>query len=145
MSEALEGRLAAMEAEVGELRDHEAIREVIHRYCQTVDRCDLEMLKSCYDPDGYDDHGFFSGNAHEFAEYVIPCLERVHSSNHSIASPPATLTAGSKPSTSVQAGSTAPIRRYGAAAAGMTPATFGSTWEIETTLELELPIRNYSS
>ena len=84
MSEALESRLAALEAEVQELRDREAIREVIHRYCQAVDRCDLEMLKSCYWEDGYDDHGFFAGNAHEFAEYVIPCLKAVDSSMHSI-------------------------------------------------------------
>ena len=84
MSEALEQRLAALETEVQELKDREAIREVIHRYCQAVDRCDLEMLKSCYWEDGYDDHGFFAGNAHEFAEYVIPCLEKVDSSMHSI-------------------------------------------------------------
>ena len=84
MSEAIEQRLAALEAELQELRDREAIREGIHRYCQAVDRCDLEMLKSCYWPDGYDDHGFFAGNAHEFAEYVIPCLEAVDSSMHSI-------------------------------------------------------------
>jgi len=84
MSEALEARLAALEAELQEFKDREAIREAIHRYCQAVDRCDLEMLKSCYWSDGYDDHGFFAGNAHEFAEYVIPCLERVNSSMHSI-------------------------------------------------------------
>ena len=84
MSEALEQRLAALETEVKELKDREAIREVIHRYCQAVDRCDLEMLKSCYWKDGYDDHGFFAGNAHKFAEYVIPCLEQVDSSMHSI-------------------------------------------------------------
>ena len=66
MSEALEQRLAALEAEVQERKEREAIREVIHRYCQAVDRCDLEMLKSCYWEDGYDDHGFFAGNAHEF-------------------------------------------------------------------------------
>ena len=84
MSETLEERLSRLEAELTELRDKEAIREVIHRYCQAVDRCDLEMLKSCYHEDGYDDHGFFAGNAHEFAEYVIPCLEAVDSSMHSI-------------------------------------------------------------
>ena len=84
MSEALEKRLAALEAEVTELRDREEIREVIHRYCQAVDRCDLEMLKSCYWEDGYDDHGFFAGNAHEFSEYVIPCLEAVEASMHKI-------------------------------------------------------------
>ncbi len=84
MSEAIEARLAALESELRELRDREAIREGIHRYCQAVDRCDLEMLKSCYWPDGYDDHGFFAGNAHEFADYVIPCLQEVDSSMHSI-------------------------------------------------------------
>lgn len=84
MSIAIEERLAAMESEVQELRDRESIREIIHRYCQAVDRCDLEMLKSCYWEDGYDDHGFFAGNAHEFAEYVIPCLENIDSSMHSI-------------------------------------------------------------
>ena len=84
MSDNLETRLAQLELEIAELNDREAIREVIHRYCQAVDRCDLEMLKSCYHEDGYDDHGFFAGNAHEFAEYVIPCLEQVDSSMHSI-------------------------------------------------------------
>ena len=84
MSDAVAARLAALEAELKELKDREAIREGIHRYCQAVDRCDLEMLKSCYWPDGYDDHGFFAGNAHAFAEYVIPCLQAIDSSMHSI-------------------------------------------------------------
>ena len=30
------------------------------------------------------ENGFFGGNAHAFAEYVIPCLEAVDSSMHSI-------------------------------------------------------------
>lgn len=84
MADAIEERLVALEAEIHELRDRECIREVIHRYCQAVDRCDLDMLKSCYWEDGYDDHGFFAGNAHEFADYVIPCLERIDSSMHAI-------------------------------------------------------------
>ena len=33
MSEALEQRLSALETEVQELKDREAIRKVIHRYC----------------------------------------------------------------------------------------------------------------
>lgn len=84
MSDKLEARLERLESELQELKDREAIREVIHRYCQAVDRCDLEMLKGCYHPDGYDDHGFFAGNAHAFSEYVIPCLEQVDSSVHAI-------------------------------------------------------------
>jgi len=84
MSITIEERLAKLEAELTELKDREAIREVIHRYCQAVDRCDLKMLKGCYHPDGYDDHGFFGGNAYEFSDYVVPCLERVDSSVHAI-------------------------------------------------------------
>ena len=84
MTDSLEARLERLETELQELKDREAIREVIHRYCQAVDRCDLEMLKGCYHADGYDDHGFFAGNAHEFSEYVIPCLEQVDSSMHAI-------------------------------------------------------------
>ena len=84
MSQSIEARLEALESQLQEYRDREDIREAIHRYCQAVDRCDLEMLKSCYWPDGYDDHGFFAGNAHAFAEYVIPCLQAVDSSMHSI-------------------------------------------------------------
>lgn len=84
MSITIEERLAKLEAELTELKDREAIREVIHRYCQAVDRCDLEMLKGCYHSDGYDDHGFFGGNAHDFSDYVIPCLEVVDSTIHAI-------------------------------------------------------------
>ena len=84
MSTELEERVARLEDQLQGLTDREAIREVIHRYCQAVDRCDLEMLKGCYHADGYDDHGFFAGNAHEFAEYVIPVLEQIDSSCHAI-------------------------------------------------------------
>ena len=42
------------------------------------------MLKSCYWPDGHDDHGFAAGNAHDFVGYLIPCLEAVAFSVHSI-------------------------------------------------------------
>ena len=84
MSESIQARLVKLEKQVVQLQDRESIREVIHRYCQAVDRCDLDMLKSCYHPDAYDDHGFFAGNAHDFAEYVVPVLAEVDSSIHAI-------------------------------------------------------------
>ena len=80
----VETRLAALERQLQDLSDREAIRNIIHRYCRAADRCDLEAFKSCYWPDGYDDHGFFGGNAHEFCEYVIPVLKQVDSSIHAI-------------------------------------------------------------
>jgi SnoaL-like domain len=77
-------RLQSLERRLSELEDREAIREVIHRYCHAADRCDLELFKSCYHEDGYDDHGFFAGNAHEFCDYVIPVLKQIDSSMHAI-------------------------------------------------------------
>lgn len=84
MTTEIEARLGALERDVRELKDREAIREVIHRYCRAADRCDLEAFKSCYWPDGRDDHLFFGGNAHAFADYVIPVLRRIAGSVHAI-------------------------------------------------------------
>jgi hypothetical protein len=61
------------------------IEEVLYTYCKGVDRCDLELLKSCYWPDSYDDHGrLFAGNGQEFCEVVVPALRQVESTTHSI-------------------------------------------------------------
>lgn len=67
-----------------DLLDKEAIRDVICRYCRAADRCDLALLKSCYHDDATDDHGFFAGNAHAFAEYVVTRLKQIDLSIHSI-------------------------------------------------------------
>ena len=49
----------AREIEVQQLRERQAIREKVDRYCHAVDRCDLELLTSCYWADGYNDHGLY--------------------------------------------------------------------------------------
>lgn len=77
-------RLKGLETAISVLSDKEAIREVIHRYCRAADRCDQEALKSCYWPDGQDDHGFFGGNAWDFCDYVIPQLRKIDRSIHAI-------------------------------------------------------------
>ncbi len=84
MAGTLEARLAALEAEVGALRDKDAIKEVIHRYCRAADRCDLDAFKACYWPDGRDDHLFYGGNAWDFCDYVIPVLRKIEASVHAI-------------------------------------------------------------
>jgi ketosteroid isomerase-like protein len=66
------------------LVEKDAIRDVIYRYCRAVDRCDLELMKACYWPDARDNHGFYSGNAHAFADYVIPVLQQALSTTHAI-------------------------------------------------------------
>jgi hypothetical protein len=85
MSDSLTARLEALwRAELTTLRDKEAIRDVIHRYCRGADRCDLQAFKDCYWADGYDDHGFFGGNGQEFGDYVIPILKQAEASIHAI-------------------------------------------------------------
>jgi 3-phenylpropionate/cinnamic acid dioxygenase small subunit len=76
----LEERLAALLAK-------EEIRDVLYRYCRAVDRGDLELMKSCYHPDARDDHGFFSGLAWDFADYVLPILAQLELSIHSLSNP----------------------------------------------------------
>ena len=84
MSQSVEERLNTLEQELSILRDKEAIRDIIHRYCRSADRCDLEGFKACYWEDGFDDHGFFGGNAWEFCDYVIPVLRKIEASIHAI-------------------------------------------------------------
>jgi ketosteroid isomerase-like protein len=85
VSDTVEQRLQELEKEVRVLRDREEIREVIYRYCRAVDRCDVEMMKSCYHPDSFDTHWFYNGPGHGFCEYVIPVLQAAEASEHLVA------------------------------------------------------------
>lgn len=63
-----------LEAQIRLALDRQEIEHVLKLYCRAIDRCDIELLKSIYHPEGTDDHGSFSGNAQEFAEFIIPAL-----------------------------------------------------------------------
>ena len=75
------------EKAVCELLNREAIRDVLYRYCRAADRGDAELMKSCYHFDATDDHGFFSGNAWKFVDYVLPILAQLELSIHSLSNP----------------------------------------------------------
>jgi len=60
-----------LEQKIQSILDRQEIEQVLAMYCRAIDRMDLELLKSVYHPDGTDDHGSFSGNAHEFAKQII--------------------------------------------------------------------------
>ena len=55
--------------------DRIEIQNVLGRYSRAIDRHDLDLLKSVYHPDAIDNHGGFNGNAHEFADMIIPYLQ----------------------------------------------------------------------
>jgi ketosteroid isomerase-like protein len=67
-----------------QLLDKQAITEVLHQYCRGADRCDEELMMSCYHPDATDQHNFFSGNGQEFCKHAISTLRRLRSSNHRV-------------------------------------------------------------
>jgi hypothetical protein len=61
----------ALPPELQEVVDRQKIYDVLTRYCRALDRCDVELMKSVYWEDGFDDHGVFAGNAQAFAEFII--------------------------------------------------------------------------
>ena len=75
---------AQLEAKLRLLVDKSEIREVITRYCRAVDRCDAELLRSCYWPDGRDNHGFFCGGVDAFIDYIMPVLTQALSTTHAV-------------------------------------------------------------
>jgi hypothetical protein len=66
---------ASPEAMLQLVYDRQQIIEVLHRYARGIDRCDVELLRSVYHEDATDAHGSFDGNAHEFAEFMVPRLK----------------------------------------------------------------------
>lgn len=64
--------------------DRIAIEDCLHRYCHAVDRCDAELLRTVYWPDGSDDHVFWNGNAMDFVDFCIPILKSRGQTLHAI-------------------------------------------------------------
>ncbi|MFO0449299.1 MAG: nuclear transport factor 2 family protein [Pseudomonadota bacterium] len=62
--------------ELREVIDRQKIYDVLTRYCRALDRCDVELMKTVYWEDGFDDHGVFEGNAQEFAEFIVREIQR---------------------------------------------------------------------
>jgi hypothetical protein len=60
------------------------IRDVIYRYCRGVDRVDLDLVRSCYHPDGIDDHGSFRGDVDEYVGWLAERLGRYQHTSHTI-------------------------------------------------------------
>jgi hypothetical protein len=58
------------------------IRDVIYRYCRGIDRCDYDLVRSCYHADAIDDHGDFRGGVDDFIAYVQRGLPRFEGTMH---------------------------------------------------------------
>ena len=67
------------------LADREAIREAMARYSRGIDRLDVDLIKSAYHPDAFDDHGPFKGLRDDFIEWIVPFLRREYvSTSHQL-------------------------------------------------------------
>ena len=53
------------------LFDQQQIRELIYRYCRSIDRYDKQTLRSVYHPDAVENHGVFNGSAMEFFNSIL--------------------------------------------------------------------------
>lgn len=58
--------------------------EVVAKLARGIDRCDAELVHSCFHPDATDDHGLFKGTAKDFVTWVIPLLETMERTQHVI-------------------------------------------------------------
>lgn len=58
------------------------IRGVHLRYCRGVDRCDWDLVRSCYHPDATDNHGAFTGNVDAFMAWVAIALQKYEVTTH---------------------------------------------------------------
>ncbi|MFD0847277.1 nuclear transport factor 2 family protein [Sphingosinicella xenopeptidilytica] len=60
------------------------IMKKLHLYARGCDRGDLEIMKSIYHPDAQEEHGIFSGNGHDFCDFVVSFVATVDSVTHYI-------------------------------------------------------------
>jgi ketosteroid isomerase-like protein len=56
------------------------IREAMARYCRGIDRLDVDLIRSAYYEDAFDDHGPFQGVREEFIDWVVPFMRREYTS-----------------------------------------------------------------
>lgn len=58
------------------------IAEVVYRYCRGIDRLDLDLVRSCYHPEAWDEHGSFAGPVDAYLAWVEPLLAGYESTFH---------------------------------------------------------------
>lgn len=66
------------------LFDKQAITELIYTYARAIDRCDLQLLRSCFHADSTHDHGEFEGSSRDFCDWAMDLLQRLTATQHHI-------------------------------------------------------------
>lgn len=60
------------------------IRDVLSRYVRGVDRCDWDLVRSCYAPEALDDHGAYAGGVEGLLAWMVERHSRLQASMHLI-------------------------------------------------------------
>ena len=64
--------------------DKQECAELVAKLARGIDRCDADLVRSCFHPDATDDHGLFKGTAADFVDWVMPLLETMERTQHVI-------------------------------------------------------------
>ena len=59
-----------------------SIYKVLTAYARGIDRCDFDLVRSCYWPDATDDHGSYRGGVDGFIAFVRDALASFERTNH---------------------------------------------------------------
>ena len=62
--------------------DQQQIYNAVMRYCRSIDRLDMDLVRSAYHPDGIDNHTRFSGPIDSFITWVTGALGRFDGTMH---------------------------------------------------------------
>ncbi|MEQ8837195.1 nuclear transport factor 2 family protein [Haliea sp.] len=65
----------ALEAQISEIADREAIKQCLYLYCRGIDRRSPELLNKLFWPDSTVEYGIFNGGGSEFSLSICDWLE----------------------------------------------------------------------
>lgn len=74
----------ALEAQLREFADRQAIHQVMLRYARGLDRLDFDLVRSCYWDDAIEDHGNYVGRPDDFIRWADGATLAHQSTQHAI-------------------------------------------------------------
>jgi hypothetical protein len=72
----------SLPAALADLVAKDRIRDVLCRYTRGIDRKDFDLVRSCYHPDSFDDHGGYAGGLDGLMEYLQEATARYTHTMH---------------------------------------------------------------
>lgn len=69
---------------IEQLWAREQIRDILHAYCQGIDRRDWDMVRGCFAADHVHSHGAFTGSAETFIGFASTALQNIPATHHSL-------------------------------------------------------------